>query len=135
MFYTFIDSNKPDINVGTETRLTAEIHDNEIFPPELGYTVYRCDRIDKIRGGVIILVNSKFTPVLRSEFNTNRENLWVQLNLAGATSVLIGAYYKPQEYDSESITSFEKLKKSLSLVNQTNSTVWLLGDFNIVNMR
>ena len=70
LFYTFIDSNKPDIIVGTETWLTAEIHDNEIFPPELGYTVYRRDRIDKRGGGVIILVNSKFTTVLRSEFDT-----------------------------------------------------------------
>ena len=97
MFYTFIGSNKPDIIVGTESWLTAEIHDNEIFPAELDYTVYRRDRIGKRGGGVIILVNSKFTSVLRSEFNTNFENLWVQLNLAGAKSVLIGAYYKPHK--------------------------------------
>ena len=84
LFYTFIDSNKPDIIVGTETWLTVKIYDNEIFPPELGYTVYRRDRIDKRGGGVIILVNSKFTSVLRSELNTNCENLWVQLNLARA---------------------------------------------------
>ena len=45
------DSNKPDIIVGTETWLTTEIHDNEIFPLELGYTIYRRDRIDKIVGG------------------------------------------------------------------------------------
>ena len=127
LFYTFIDANKPDIIVGTETWLTAEIHDNDIFPPELGYTVYRRDRIDKRGGGVIILVNSKFIFVLRSESNTNCENLGVQLNLAGAKSVLIGAYYKPHEYDPKSIASFEEQKKSLALVNQTNSTFWSLG--------
>ena len=131
LFYTFIDSNKPDIIVVTETWLTTEMHDNEIFPPELGYTVYRRDRVDKREGGVIILVNSKITSVLRSEFNTNCEYLWVQLNLAVAKSVLIGAYYKPYEYDPESIASFEELKISLSLVNQTNSNVWLLVDFNL----
>ena len=131
LFYTFIDLNKPEHIVGTETWLTAEIHDNEIFPPELGYTVYRRDRIGKRGGGVIILVNSKFTSVLRSEFNTNCENPWVQLNLAGAKSVLIGAYYKPHKADRESIASFEELKKSLTLVNQTNPAVWLLGDFNL----
>ena len=60
-FYTFISTNKPDIIVGTETWLTAEIHDNEYFPPELGYTVYRRDRSGQKGGGVIILVNSKFT--------------------------------------------------------------------------
>ena len=127
LFYTFIDLNKPDIIVGTETWLTAEIHDNEIFLPELGYTVYMRDRIGKRGGGVIILVNSKFTSVLRSEFNTNCENLWVQLNLTGAKSVLIGAYYKPQKADPESIASFEELKKSLTLVNQTAQLFGSLG--------
>ena len=76
-------------------------------------------------------MNSQFTSVLRSEFNTNCENLWVQLNLAGAKSVLIGAYYKPHKAGPESIASFEDLKKSLTLVNQRNSAVWLLGDFNL----
>ena len=33
--------------------------------------------------------------------------------------------------DPESIVSFEELKKSLTLINQTNSAVWLLGDFNL----
>ena len=97
MFYTFIDPNEPDIIVGTETWSTTKIHDNEIFPPELVYTVYRRDRIDKRGGGVIILVSSKFTSVLRSEFNNNCANFWVQLNLAGAKSVLIGFFYKPHE--------------------------------------
>ena len=77
-------------------------------------------------------MNYKFTSVVRSEFNTNCENLWVKLNLAVAKSVLIGAYYKPHKADPEGyamLASFEELKKSLTLVNQTNSAVWLLGDF------
>ena len=54
--------------------------------------------------------------------------MWVQLNLTGSNSVLIRAYYKPHELDQ---LSFEELNKSLNLVNQTNSTVWLLGDFSL----
>ena len=73
-------------------------------------------------------MNSKFTSELKSAYHTNCENLWVQLNLAGSKSVLIGAYYKPHESDQ---ASFEELIKSLTLVNQTNSTVWLLRDFNL----
>ena len=113
---------------GTETWLTAEIHDNEYFPPELGYTVYLRDMTGQKGGGVIILVNSKSTSELKSAYHTNCENLWVQLNLAGSKSVLIGAYYKPHESDQ---ARFEELIISLTLVNQTNSTVWLLGDFNL----
>ena len=73
-------------------------------------------------------MNSKFTSKLKSEFNSNCENIWVQLDLAGSKSVLIGAYYKPHESDQ---AGFEELIKSLTPVNQTNSTFWLLGDFDL----
>ena len=59
---------------------------------------------------------------------TNCENLWVQINLTGARPVLIGAYYKPQEHDQ---LSFEEFNKSLAMVQQTNSQIWLLWDFNL----
>ena len=62
------------------------------------------------------------------EYNTDSEILWTQLNLIGSKSVLIGAYYKPHELDQ---TSFAELEKSLNLVNQSNSQIWLLGDFNL----
>ena len=73
-------------------------------------------------------MNSKFTSKFKSVYHTNCENLWVQLNLAGSKSVLIGAYYKQHESEQ---TSFEELIKSLTLVNQTKSTDWLLWDFNL----
>ena len=50
------------------------------------------------------------------------------LNLLGSKSALIGAYYKPHELDEPSLT---ELAKSLNLVNQSNSQIWLLGDFNL----
>ena len=52
-------------------------------------------------------------------------------NVAGKSqskSVLIGAYYKPHELDQ---SSFVELEKSLNLVNQSNSQICLLGDFNL----
>ena len=44
--------------VGTETWLTPDIFDAEIFPPELGYTIYRRDRVNQKGSRSIILVNS-----------------------------------------------------------------------------
>ena len=88
--------------------------------------MYRRDRTGQKGGGVIIQVNSKLTSELKSDQYTC-ESLWVQLNHAGSKSVLIGAYHKPHESDQ---ASFEELIKSLTLVNQTNSSVWLLKDFN-----
>ena len=52
----------------------------------------------------------------------------MQLHLAGSRSVLIGAYYKPLELDQQ---SFDEFSKSLVLVRKTNSTICLLGDFNL----
>ena len=98
-FFSFVELNKPDIIVGTETWLTKEMFDSEFLPSELGFTVYRRGRIGQKGGGVIILVRSALSSEEKSEFNSDCENLWVQLNLVGSKSVLIGAYYKPHEFD------------------------------------
>ena len=101
--------------------------DSEFFPPELGFTVYRRDRIGQKGGAVIILVRS-LSSEEKSEFNSDCENLWVQLNLVGSISVLIGTYYKPHEFDQHSL---DELSKSLDMVKQTSSNIWLMGDFNL----
>ena len=76
-----MELNKPDIIVCTETWPTKEIFDSEFFPPELGFKVYRRDRIGQKGGGVIILVRPALSSEEKSEFNSDCENLWVQLNL------------------------------------------------------
>ena len=66
-FFSFVDLNKPDIIVGTETWLTKEMFDSEFFPSELGFTVYRGDRIAQKGGGVIILVRSALSSEEKSD--------------------------------------------------------------------
>ena len=96
--------------------LTKEIFDSEFFPPELRFTVYRRDRPGQKGGGVIILVRSALFSEEKSEFNSDCENLWVQLNFAGSKSVLIGAHYKPHEFVQHSL---DELSKSLDMVKRT----------------
>ena len=74
------------------------------------------------------MIKSSFQSHPKPEYNTDAEILWVQLNLIGSKSVLIGAYYKPHELDQ---ASFLELDKSLNLVKKSNSQIWLLGDFNL----
>ena len=100
--------------------------DNEFSPTELGFTVSRRDRIGQKGGGVIILVRPALSSEEKSEFNSDCENLWVQLNLVESKSVLIGAYYKPHEFDQHRL---DELSKSLDMVKQTSSNIWLMGDF------
>ena len=100
-------------------------------PPDFGYTTYRRDHSGQKGRDVIILVKSSLSSHAKPEYSTECENLWIQLNLRGSKSVLIGAYYKPQELD---LPGFEAFCKSLNLVRQSNSQIWLLGDFNLPKM-
>jgi hypothetical protein len=56
-----LDSAKPDIIVGCEIWLKAEIHNSEIMPPN--YTIYRNDRKDGY-GGVLIGVRVYTTVII-----------------------------------------------------------------------
>ena len=103
--------------------LTPDIFYAELFPPELGYTIYRRDSISQKGGGVIILVSSTLLSESRPDFQTNCENLWVQLNLAGSRSLLIGAYYKPHELDHK---SFEEFNKSFTVQTHFTHFTFLL---------
>ena len=68
------------------------------------------------KGGVLILVDSKFISEKKTEYKSACEKLRVQLNLTGSNSVLIGACYNPHELDQ---LSFEMLNKCLTLIKQT----------------
>ena len=119
----------PDIVVGTESWLTPDIQNSEIFPTELNYSVHRRDRENnKIGGGIFILVKNSLVSTRIAEAETNCEILWVKIALNIAKPLLVGAYYKPTENDETSVT---ELAKSLDIVRGKGNTTWLLGDFNM----
>ena len=64
-------------------------------------------------------------------FSVSKDNcillLRKPLNDVGSKSFLLGAYYKPHEFDQYSL---DELSKSLDMVKQT-SNIWLIGDFNM----
>ena len=131
---SMVDSENPDIVVGIESWLSASIYDSEIFPPDLGYTVYRRDRQTQTTGGgIFIMVRNTFISTMKSQFNTSCEVMWVEVEVRGTKPILIGAYYKPKELDEESMT---QLKSSLDSILQSGkySTVLLSGDFNLPSM-
>ena len=113
-FWALVETEKPDIVVGTESWLHPGISDSEVFPP--GYTSFRMDRKSGQRGGgVFILVHENFICTEQPEFSSDCELLWVRLQVAGSHPLYIGAYYKPKEDDFESLV---QLKKSLDLVQK-----------------
>ena len=115
-FWGLVETEKPDVIVGTESWLHPDIFDCEVFPP--GYTPYRADRKSSKRsggGGGFILVHEKFICTEQPEFRSNCELLWVRLQVTGSHPLYIGAYYKPKEDDLESLV---QLRESLDLVQK-----------------
>ena len=126
-----IDTENPDVVIGTESWLSPEISSGEIFPS--GYTAYRADRISKTRsGGVFILVRNSLICTEQAQFRTNCEMVWVKLEVAGVHPLYICAYYKPTEEDQDSML---ELRRSIELVKrqtaETKGNIWVLGDFNL----
>ena len=92
--------------IGTESWLKPKHHTSEIFDSDLGYCIFRRDRIKQAGGGVFIAVINCITAQELPKVQSKCENLWVKLDLVGNKSLAIGAYYKPHELDIESFTEF-----------------------------
>ena len=63
-----------------------------------------------------------------SDLDEECEILWLQLEIAGSKSVLVGAFYRPPESGSDVL---ELLRSSLSKIDLTKGqNIFLAGDFN-----
>lgn len=56
--HSFIEDTEADIAVLTETWLHGGILDNEIFPSNMNFTLYRHDRTCRRGGGVLIAIKN-----------------------------------------------------------------------------
>ena len=106
-FHCLLDIEKPDVVIGTESWLTPDISNNEIFPP--GYTPYRADRSATTRGGgVFILVQNNIICTEQPQFKTECELIWVKLEVTGVHPLFISAYYRPKEDDQPSLLELRR---------------------------
>ena len=129
-FDCLLESEKPDIVIGTESWLTPDIFNNDIFPP--GYIPYRADRSATTRGdGVFVLVRNNIVCTNQPQFRIECELIWVKLEVTCAHPLFIGAYYRPKEDDQ---TSLLELRRSVKEVRKhAKGNIWLLDDFNFPN--
>ena len=109
-------------------KFTSKNERFEIFPPELGYTVFRRDRATGKGGGVFLLVRNNLLPTVQQNLNTNCEIIWIKLEIKGSKPFYISSFYKPHESD---ISSILELEKSLDLARKLKGTKVILGDFNL----
>ncbi|XP_077997350.1 uncharacterized protein LOC144450581 [Glandiceps talaboti] len=124
-FLSLIDSEKPDIIIGTESWLNKNITNGEIFPDD--YQAFRRYRVHDTHGGVFIATSNTLIATERPDLATDCEIIWVTIQLKGLKPLYIGAFYRPPSTDSTYIT---ELQKSLGK-KPAHAHVWLLGDFNL----
>ena len=96
-FHCLVDIEKPDIIIGTESWLSADIKNNEVLQ---GYIPFRADRVSKTTrsGGVFVLVSGTVVCSEQPQLKSDCETIWVKLEIVGSRSLYIAAYYKPKNF-------------------------------------
>jgi hypothetical protein len=126
-----IHSVKPDVKIGTETWLNADIKDPESCPD--GFRLHRKDRSASGGGGgggrVLIAVKSEYNSETVHDLDSNCEVVWAKFSLKGNGTVYIGSYYRRHMSHGESL---EQLETSLHRASSIrNASVIIGGDFNL----
>jgi hypothetical protein len=118
----------------TETWLNEKIDDAAVCIGE--YSIARCDRIDKLGGGVCAFIKSDIPFKILTEFNDiNFETLWIiyvrphKLN-RGFSCLIVCVAYKPPSSDKASFIDHLSTTLDLALNKYPNAGIFLLGDFN-----
>lgn len=128
-FHHTLQTYDPDIVIGTETWLTPDIHDSEIFPADSSFnmTIHRKDREDGNHGGVLIATKPGLVATPASELDANSELIWTKIQIQGCRSLFVGAFYRPP---SSNVEYLQTLDESLSKIDPSKN-IWLAGDFNL----
>ena len=123
--WNLINLEKPDIIFGTETWLSQRVFDAELFPPNLGYIVFRKDREDGY-GGVLIATKNNLTTheILH---DNNSESVFVKIKLKTKSLTLGCVYRTPSNNTLDQmeilLNTFDKLDK--------DDPMWIGGDINL----
>ena len=88
-FNMFVREHNPDIILGTESWLSHDISDAEVFPKN--YVTYRKDRSDRTGGGVFICVRDNIISY-KEDWNSDGkcEAVWCRLEDKNQKKVLSG---------------------------------------------
>ena len=127
-FENLLSSHDPDFFVGTESWLSPEITNNEIFPS--CYTICRRDRPDGY-GGIFFGCHSSYT-CTHIDIQTICDIVSCKVDLQQSTLLIISVYRPP----NNDITYMENLCGTIEnlILNHPNSTIWIAGDINLPNI-
>ena len=127
LFKTLIDSEKPHIILGSESKLDSSISNGEVFPCE--YKIFRKDRIsDNPGGGVFIAIHNTILATHQPKLDSNSEAIWVKLEFVKQKPLYLASVYRPPQEGA-----LNELENSLLSLQSNGSCprVILTGDFNV----
>ena len=81
-------------------------------------------------GGVMIAVRNNLLSSACPDLDSDCELVWAKIELLGARNIYVGAYYRPPSANNTLLG----LEQSLQKLRNSNSVVWLGGDFNLPNI-
>ena len=91
--HTVIESAKPDIILGNESRLTPDIKNSEIFPDS--FDAIRKGRVgDSYGGGVFVAFMRDLLCTESPELVAFCEIIWCKLNIIGCRTLYLGSFYR-----------------------------------------
>ncbi|MES9904902.1 MAG: reverse transcriptase family protein [Sedimenticola sp.] len=124
--FSIIDSSKPDIIFGSESWLTPNIANSEIFPEN--YDAFRKDRNDG-HGGVFLAHKKEFVCSATPELQSNCESVWCKLEIVGCKTLYLCSFYRPPDVTDP--TYLDQFNTSLHrIMSYKNANILIGGDFN-----
>lgn len=125
---SFLEDADSDIVVLTETWLHPDISNNELFFFASTYNMYRCDRLNRWGGGVLVAIKKIFTSHCIS-LGSTLEIIWT-VSKTCSMKVLVGACYCPLDSNGHFIIDLHDSISNALKACQADM-VYLLGDFNL----
>ena len=130
-FNFLVEKERPSIIFLTETKLSDEVINEEIFPTST-YEIYRRDRDSQnVGGGVCILVNKNLkSQQCSSDILINGcECICCEVTV-GSTSILLSCMYRPPSYSHEENSTFLNQVECVLRPQSKFHQSLICGDFN-----
>ena len=127
-FKMFVKEHDPDVIMGTESWLSDDIGDAEVFPTN--YVTYRKDRNDRTGGGVFICVRDNIISY-KEDWNLggNCEAIWCRIVDKHKKHFLLGCFYDPPSDCDMALSEFLSVLEERARL--PSSRIIVGGDFNL----
>ena len=129
-FHAFLDEMRPDIVIGTESKLDSTCSNEEIFPDRYSVNVIRRDR-NCHGGGVFVLAKDELAMAEVHVKDPECPMVLANITLKDKTNITIGAFYRQP---NTSLADIESLVTAVMDVrgNETRVPEMIIGgDFNL----